>query len=136
MFQRSFANGFASISFVIARTCCRVVWNGSVCAWRIVTVGAFWQFHCIFPSPQWNLDITKGPRDLQNVPDKVRFCHIEVLFLTFCCYWGEEFCCINNFVIRQSFTIPRFHCLYVIHVQGSCGKYKYNILVWLMIIYY
>lgn len=100
MFQRSCGNSFASISFVISRTCCGVVWNGNVCVWRIVTVGALWRFHCIFPSPQWNLDITKGPRDLQNVLDKVRFCYIEVLFLTFCSYWGEEFCCINNFVIR------------------------------------
>ena len=39
-----------------------------------------------------------------------RFCCIEVLFLIFYYYWGQETCYIEDFVTKK-FVKSRFHCV-------------------------
>ena len=59
---------------------------------------------------QWNLNITKLPRDWQNVFAITRFRYIKVLFHMFYYYWGEENVCYTKDFRIQRFVISRFHC--------------------------
>ena len=54
-----------------------------------------------FSRGKWNLRITEGLNDWQNLFAITRFRYIEVLFYIFKYYWGKE----NSFVISRTSEI-------------------------------